>query len=103
MLDEGLNLIKRQENTLNDSEQKIRLFVELLLKGEITIDKYIEFRNLVGSVETKLTAAESRKVEQIIPARKAAIQKDNNLKFCINCGAKLSPGNRFCMHCGAKL
>ena len=103
MLDEGLNLIKQQESNLNDIEQKVRIFIDLLLKGDITLDKYIEFRNLVELGESKKGIIEPRKVTPIIKEEKSSIHENNKIKFCINCGAKLYSGNKFCTSCGIKL
>ena len=102
MLDEALSLIKQQENLLSDADQKERLFIDLLLKGDISLDKYIEFRNLVEPVEVKKTFNESRTVNPV-RHEKTTIVHNNGLKFCINCGTKLYSGNKFCTHCGAKL
>ena len=102
VLDEALNLIKKPENVLTNKEQDISKFIDLLLKKDISIDKYIEFRKLVEPLDNKKIVVEPRNVTTKMETPKNDTSKVE-LKFCINCGSKIHPGNKFCNHCGIKL
>ena len=101
VLDEALNLIKKPADSLTSKEQDINNFIDLLLKGDISIDKYIEFRKLIKSEDNQVIV-EPRSVKTKADKPITNISS-NGLKFCINCGAKIYPGNKFCIHCGTKL
>jgi len=106
-IDEALELIKKDQVALNPEETDIMKFLDLLLKGEITVEQYLRYKNVISS-ENMISKVEPIKKEKPIQKevkidRSSEKPKDIKLKYCIKCGTEIKTNIRFCINCGASI
>ncbi len=102
LLDEALTLIKKPYYSLSNKEQDLIKFIDFLCRGEITAQKYIEFQSLLQ--ESKKEEPPKPIINSLFESKQKINRSANgDLKFCINCGARIYTGNKFCIGCGNKL
>ena len=106
-IDEALELIKKDQDSLNPEEADIMKFLDLLLKGEISVDQYLRFKSVLSS-QNIISKTVPVKNEELVQKevkfdRSSEKPKEKKLKYCIKCGAEIKPNTKFCINCGASI
>ena len=102
-IDEALELIKKDNDSLNAEESDKIKFLDLLLKGDISVDQYLRFRNVIRSEDGIKNKIEEPIQKELKIDRSSEKPKEIKLKYCIKCGAEIKPNTRFCINCGASV
>ncbi len=102
-IDEALELIKKDNDSLNAEESDKIKFLDLLLKGDISVDQYLRFRNVIRSEDGIKNKIEEPIQKELKIDRSSEKPKEIKLKYCIKCGAEIKPNTRFCINCGTSV
>ena len=100
-------VLDNYKHKFEEEETDIMKFLDLLLKGEITVDHYLRYKNVISSENMISKVEPIKKAEPIKKEvkidRSSEKPKETKLKYCIKCGAEIKPNTRFCINCGASV
>jgi uncharacterized caspase-like protein len=113
----AMGLVEQRADQLSPGDQGLSELLELLLKGQLTVERYLKFAYFIPEREAQRPTGMDiqhfkNRRQQLPPAPSGAgsrtLPGDGGnapprpvqRRFCIHCGARLQPSLRFCTSCG---
>jgi Caspase domain/zinc-ribbon domain len=98
---DAMSLLEKDPGSQTPDERRRGKLLEALLDDKIPLDVYLAFADTARPVAPPAVPPEYRRHQtQPAPDPPASAPASPEVRYCINCGARVIAGNKFCINCG---